>query len=90
MSLYGVWFKGRRTSIVVDAPSRSSAIVKARKKKKRGGEEVKRARQLKPNEKKVASSGRWLRTGKNGEKPGYNPSKRGKGVPPGGYKKRSK
>lgn len=82
---YGVFFGGRRTSIVVDANSRSEAITKARKKKKRGGNNVEAARLLNEKERKTIRTGAWLRTGKNGEKPGYSPSKRGKGVPPGGY-----
>lgn len=83
--LYGVWFKNRRTSIVVTADSRSSAISKARKKKKRGGDEVATCRKLNESERKAIRGGRWLRTGAKGEKAGYNPSFRGSGVPPGGY-----
>lgn len=82
---YGVWFENRRTPIVVDAENSKEAIPKARKKKKRGGNKVERARLLNESERKTASSGRWVRTGKNGEKAGYNPNKKGSGVPPGGY-----
>lgn len=78
MSIYGIWFGGRRTAIVVSADSRSSAISKARAKKKRGGNNVETARVLKPNEAKVARRGDWLRTGAKGQSAGYK-GKRGFG-----------
>lgn len=81
MTSYGIWFSGRRTPITVDARDRAEAIKKARKKKKRGGDSVERARKLTPSEIKTAKSGRWVRTGKNGEKPGYS-GKRGYGPKP--------
>ena len=82
---YGVWMGQRRTAIVVDADSRNEAIAKARKKKKRGGNNVEAARLLNEKERKTVRTGAGLRTGKNHEKPGYA-GKRGKGTPLGGWK----
>jgi hypothetical protein len=84
MSLYGVWFGGRRTCVVVNAPDRSTAITKARAGKVRGGENVEGARLLTEAEAKQARAGNWIRTGKDGQPPGYNPSKKGHGPEPKG------
>lgn len=81
-AIYGIWFQGRRTAVVVSADNRSSAISKARKRKKRGGESVTKARVLNASESKTARSGRWVRSGPNGEPAGYNKNKRGKGPAP--------
>ena len=64
-----VYFEGRRTPVAVSAESRSEAITKARKLKKRGGDAVVSARKATDEERKAASKG-WVRTGPNGEKPG--------------------
>jgi phage-related protein (TIGR01555 family) len=79
-ALYGVWFGGRRTPIVVNATSREEAIKKARPKKRRGGDSVDAARLLNESERKTVSSGNWVRTGTKGEKAGYK-GKRGYGLP---------
>src|SRR6056300_387634 len=47
----GVWFEGRRTAIVV--PSGPGAVKKARKKKQRGSDRVRKARRLSDQEQKV-------------------------------------
>lgn len=70
--LWGVWFYKRRTPIVVTAPTREKAIALARKRKRRGGEEVKSARQLNEAERKAANSGRWIRTSPSGKPYGRN------------------
>jgi hypothetical protein len=67
-----VWFGGRRTPIAVAASSRSEAISKARKRKRRGGDNVVSARQPNESERKTAANGGWIRTGANGEKPGQS------------------
>ncbi|MEM9805951.1 MAG: hypothetical protein AAF959_11770 [Cyanobacteria bacterium P01_D01_bin.56] len=70
MAIYGVWFSGRRTPVVVSASERSQAISKAQKAKRRGGGTVSSARILKGLDAKNARSGKWVRTGPNGENPG--------------------
>lgn len=82
--VWGVWFSGRRTAILVRADTRSEAIAKARKRKRRGGDGVDSARHLKDWEKKQASGGKWLRSGAKGEKAGYG-GKRGFGPKPKNY-----
>lgn len=82
---YGVWFEGRRTAILHGpTESKAEAIEKARVKMKRGGEKA-RVRELTPQEIKIANSGRWVRTGYNHEKPGYE-GLRGYGPKPNSYK----
>jgi|GEM_PF-1913819 phage-related protein (TIGR01555 family) len=81
-SAWGVWFGGRRTPICVEAGDRSEAISKARKKKKRGGDNVDTARLLTDSERKIANSGGWVRSGAKHQPPGYNKSKRGFGPEP--------
>ncbi|MBP5971513.1 hypothetical protein HW132_01865 [Brasilonema sp. CT11] len=61
---------------------RSEAISKARKKKKRGGNNVEAARLLNESERKIANRGDWVRTGAKGQPAGYNPNKRGLGIAP--------
>ena len=70
MSIWGVYFSGRRTPVVVSATGRTEAISKARKSKRRGGEAVSSARTLKGLDARNARAGKWVRTGPNGEKPG--------------------
>jgi hypothetical protein len=70
MPVKGVWFKGRRTPVVVNANSRQEAINKAKQNKKRGGNKVVSVRNLKGKDLRTANKGRWVRTGPNGEKPG--------------------
>lgn len=81
MTVYSIFFSGRRTGIVVNANSRSEAISKARKKKRRGGNEVEATRTLKGTELKQARAGKWVRNGPNNEKPGYK-GRRGFGPKP--------
>jgi hypothetical protein len=80
-----VYFGGRRTPVAVSASSRSEAISKARKLKKRGGENVVSARRANASERKTAANGGWIRTGANGEKPGQS-KLRGYGPKPGSRK----
>jgi hypothetical protein len=83
---YGVWFEGRRTAILPGpTESKAEAIEKARVKMKRGGTKAK-VRELTPQEIKTANTGRWVRTGYNHEKPGYE-GIRGYGPKPNSYKK---
>lgn len=56
-----VFFEGRRTAILVRAGSRSEAISKARKLKRRGGDGVKEVRNLNTKEESQARTGKWLR-----------------------------
>lgn len=79
---YLVWFEGRRTAIAVRATNSSEAETKARKLKRRGGDTVVKVRQATPEEQKTAASGRWIRTGPDGQRAGYNPSKKGFGPAP--------
>jgi len=81
---YGVWFEGRRTAILPGpTESKAEAIEKARAKMKRGGNRA-RVRELTPQEIKTANTGRWVRTGFNHEKPGYE-GMRGYGPKPKSY-----
>lgn len=81
---YGVWFEGRRTAILPGpTETKAEAIEKARVKMKRGGSRA-RVRELTPQEIKTANSGRWVRTGYNHEKPGYE-GLRGYGPKPKSY-----
>jgi hypothetical protein len=82
---YLVYFGGRRTPVAVAASSRSEAISKARKLKKRGGDNVVSARKPTASEKKTASNGGWIRTGANGEAAGKS-KLRGYGPLPGSRK----
>jgi hypothetical protein len=79
---YLVYFGGRRTPVAVSASSRSEAISKARKLKKRGGDNVVSARKPTASEKKTAANGGWIRTGANGEAAGKS-KLRGYGPKPG-------
>lgn len=79
---YLVWFSGRRTPIAIRAKGSSQAVSKARKLKRRGGDAVAKVRQATESEQKTAASGGWIRTGPNGEKPGYNKNKKGFGPTP--------
>jgi hypothetical protein len=54
-----IWFSGRRIPVAVSAESRSEAISKARKLKKRGGDKIVSARQPNASEKKTAANGGW-------------------------------
>jgi hypothetical protein len=81
--LYGVWFGGRRTAVVVDSKSASTAKTAAKELKKRGGENVEKVRRLTEAERAIANKGDWVRTGKDKEPAGYNKSKRGYGPKPG-------
>jgi hypothetical protein len=65
-----VYFGGRRTPVAVSASDRNEAISKARKLKRRGGENVVSARLANESERKTAASGGWVRSGPNGEAPG--------------------
>jgi hypothetical protein len=67
---YLVYFGGRRTPVVASAETRSEAISKARERKKRGGDRVVSARVANAGEEKVIRSGKWVRSGPNGEAPG--------------------
>jgi len=79
---YLVWFQGRRTPVACRAESRSQAISKARKLKKRGGENVVKVRIATDQEQKVAAKGGWIRSGPDGQEPGYDRAKRGYGPEP--------
>ena len=70
MATKGVWFEGRRTPVVVSANTRSQAISKARKAKRRGGDKVISVRTLTGTAATQAKAGKWVRTGPNGEAPG--------------------
>ena len=73
-----VFFGGRRTANLVRASSRSEAISKARKNKKRGGDNVVSASQLTSKEKKQSDSGKWIRT----RSPKFKKGMRGYGPAP--------
>ena len=73
-----VFFQGRRTGTCVNATSRSEAISKARKSKKRGGNKVVSARKMNASEKKTANAGKWVKS----RPPGFKPSMRGVGPKP--------
>jgi hypothetical protein len=77
-----VFFEGRRTGVAVAAETRSQAISKARKRKKRGGEKVVSARKLTAAETKTAAAGKWIKS----RPPGFIPSMRGKGPKPNAAK----
>ena len=79
MAGYGVWFGGRNTPICVSASSRSEAISKAKSKKKRGGDNVVKARTLTESEKKTASKGNWVTTRPDGKSKAKSKHK-GKGM----------
>jgi hypothetical protein len=84
---YAVWTKGRRTPLLVDGKlSRTEAVKRALSNQKRGSTEVDKIRRLTNAEQKQADKGTWVRSGRNGEKPGYI-GLRGNGPPIGGYKK---
>lgn len=73
-----VFFEGRRTGVAVAAETRSQAISKARKRKKRGGNKVVSARRLTSQETKTAAAGKWIKS----RPPGFKESMRGKGPKP--------
>ena len=77
-----VWFGGRRTAIATAASNRSEAIAKTKKKLKRGDTgKVVTARRATADEQKLLNKGVWVRTGPNGQKPGFG-GMRGKGPAP--------
>jgi hypothetical protein len=65
-----VYFGGRRTPVAVSASDRNEAISKARKLKRRGGDNVVSARLANESERKTAAGGGWVRSGPHGEAPG--------------------
>ncbi len=73
-----VFFKGRRTGIVVSADNRSQAITKSRAKKKRGGDAVVSARTVTASEQKTIRNNGWVKS----RPPGYKESMRGHGPKP--------
>jgi hypothetical protein len=78
-----VFFEGRRTPILVNAESRSEAISKARKLKRRGGDKVIQTRNLSSKEEDLAKKGKWVRA----RPKGYDINKlRGYGPKPKAYK----
>ncbi|MBI4739004.1 hypothetical protein HY772_05600 [Candidatus Woesearchaeota archaeon] len=70
------FFEGRRTGVI------ARSAEEARKKLKRGGAKLVKVRALTEAERKIAARGDWVRSGPNGEPPGYNPNKRGLGPAP--------
>lgn len=69
MAHYLVWFKGRNTSAVVAAPTRSSAIAKARAKRVTGASgPVVSARKANRSEQAQIRKGTWIRTRADGSK----------------------
>jgi hypothetical protein len=73
-----IFFKNRRTAVAVSAATRSEAISKARKAKRRGGDQVVQARQATAAERKTASGGGWIKS----RPPGFKASMRGQGPKP--------
>jgi hypothetical protein len=82
----GVRFSGRNTGILVDADSRSEAISKARKKKKRGGDKVEEVWALTPAQKAQSDKGNWVRTVGRDERHLASEGRRGQGPKPKAYK----
>lgn len=72
------YFSGRRTAIV------ARSAEEARKKLRRGGKTIVKVRKPTEAERKQGAKGIWIRSGPNGESPGYaKSSKRGYGPEPG-------
>jgi hypothetical protein len=82
----GVRFAGRNTGILVDADSRSSAIAKARKKKKRGGDAVEEVWALTSAQKAQSDKGNWVRTVGKDERHLASEGRRGQGPKPKAYR----
>lgn len=84
---WAVYPEGRRTAVIAPANlNKKQATAWALRKKTRGGDKVDTIRRLTDSEERLAAKGKWIRTGRNGEKPGYE-GIRGYGPPTGGYNK---
>jgi hypothetical protein len=82
----GVRFAGRNTGILVDADSRSEAISKARKKKKRGGDKVEEVWTLTAAQKAQSAKGAWVGTVGRDERHLASEGRRGQGPKPNAYR----
>ena len=84
-----VFFRGRRTGTVVyNAKSRNGAITRAREQKVRGSDRVSKVRMMTEQESAQARSGKWVRTGPNGEAPDKRAPIKGQGPTPKAFKSR--
>ena len=83
---YAIWTEGRRTPLLVDGSlSRKDAVKRALENQKRGSTKVDKIRRLTEAEQRLADKGKWVRSGRNGEKPGYE-GIRGLGPAPKSYR----
>ena len=87
-NIWGVWFGGRNTPVVVGASSRSSAISKARQNKKRGGNDVVSAKRLSSSDASKARSGQWITTRSDGKSKATSSLGKGRGQGPPRKKKK--